>query len=153
MNIDLRHSLWTKDLDTWKRRAPGALQALRDYVANGTPFEICTYPSKEIRYGVVHSVDPSTVHVEFWTAWDEEEDLVDTVLGSSLSEQHVNAVLDAVEIPYNPEGSPGVLREELLTITPDLDTLLAAVDSVEEELLTDDEARWEEVKAQMEWFR
>lgn len=134
--IDLKWSLWSAEREHWLDHAPDALAAL-EQLAVGASLTIATAPRKEIRFGTMHiarTVAGYTAQGEFYTQWDDVEDLADTL---GCEPDRLYHLLD-----FNEVGVVGA-AVDVDVQAPTLDALLRRIDQREEALLTQDADGWQ----------
>jgi len=150
MSVDLKWSIWSKNADTWKDRAPETYKHMKAGVDGGELEEsggallIRSSAAREIRYGSVYiyydaKKDSCAADVSFRTEWDDAHELAD-VLGKPVE--------DFEEML--PRHSEGIGCENTRTVyAKTLRTLLKKIDAVEDELIKYDEIEWAELEASL----
>jgi len=162
VHIDLKWSAWSADTSVWEDYAPQTLAHIRDgieggvFEESGDTLEIISSPKKECRSMIVamrpHEGD-LVVSVQTATFWDDPNDLADTL---GLRFNPITADWDPDEYACLVESLPfagfsGEIGHEvqrslvfsLETVT--VEELLAAIDAVEDTLITEDEILWKEL--------
>ena len=141
--VDLKWSLWSASLETWKERAP-EVAAMLASLPEGCDLTIKTAPRKETRTGsvTIHRGDDGfTASGHFTAEWDSIPDLETTL---DMPEGALE--LCAAWVPHSERtGEPGVDRTFTVEATG-LAELLALVDAEEAGLIVESNERFAELE-------
>lgn len=92
VEIDLKHSLWSCDLESFPEDVLALMRAAFD--GTGTALSVRTAPKREIRYGLV-KIYHGCMEYQFHTEWDDTEALVSEDL-EELTDAQQTYLLDRV---------------------------------------------------------
>jgi hypothetical protein len=145
VEIDLKWSLWSADIETFHERAP-YVAGLLEVMSPHQGITIHTAPRKEIRFGTVTVSRTSGLAWEaygcFRAEWDDVSSLMDTL---NVPDQDRSMFEEAC--PYS-DGEPGV-GIEFDVKARSLRSLLRKVDAEEARLLDEENTAWAEFEK--EW--
>jgi hypothetical protein len=154
IDVDLKWSLWSQDVEYWRERAPEVIKMMETMLNN--TLIIHTAPRKEIRFGTVTITGTSECSDakgdlkavgRFEEHWDDADSLMDTlgVLEDDSTDTPVQAFVDS--LPFaNSDGDVGVYRE--FTVQADtVAKLLELIDKEEDALIADSSKQWAELES------
>lgn len=136
-DIDLRWSLWSRHPEEFDRY-PEALQAMRNAFEGKRGVIIHTAPRKEIRYGTV-TIAEKSAHVDFFFEWDEPCAQLWRIeeIATDLTDAECKMASDQIAMWFA-EMTWGA-EEEVIGET--FEELLAAIDQVQSDLLSNEDAQ------------